>query len=150
MQRFQGLRADITAERQSLDKRRAHFQLPKIRGDDYVSAVEQVEIRSWLRSLPIGERIKHAASDPTIAAAVVHSPPVLSGLNDDGHTRAKNFLIQHLFGKELAVIDQEREIVENVAKAIDVAELEALNAFEHGADADFTARKRDILSRGEG
>jgi hypothetical protein len=134
---FAELKKQIAGERESLVERRSHFELPKPDRDHVVSALDAAEIRSWLRSIEnIGERIKHAASDPTIAAAVVHSPPALSGLNDDGHTRAVNFLTEHLFGDELRELSAEAEIVDAVGIAIDVAEKQLLNEFEpQGAKA---------------
>ena len=127
---FAALRKQVVEERESLAKRREHFEIPEHDRKDVVGAMDRAEIRAWLRTLPIGERIKHAASDPTIAQAVVHSPPVLSGLNDDGHQRAKAFLLEHLHGPELAILKNETEIVDTVATAIDIAETQLKNEFE--------------------
>jgi hypothetical protein len=128
---FAELRKQIGAERASLAKRRAHFELPKHDRDDVVAELQRQEIRAWLRSIPNpGERIKHAARNPEIARAVVNSPAELSGLAGDGIERVKAFLLEHLHGPELATLRAEAEIVDNVAVAIDVAEKQALSEFE--------------------
>jgi hypothetical protein len=128
---FAELRKQIESERKSLEKRRSHFELPKPDRDDVVAELQRQEIRAWLRSIPNpGERIKHAASNPDIAMAVVNSPAELSGLVGDGITRAKAFLLEHLHGPELATLRVEAEIVENVSVAIDVAEKQLLNEYE--------------------
>lgn len=127
---FAALRKQLDDERKSLAKRQAHFHLPVPDRDDVVLALDRQEIRAWLRTLPIGERIKHAASDPTVAAAVVNAPPALAGLNEDGHERAKAFLMEHMHGPELAQLRGESDAVETAGKAIDIAENQLLNEYE--------------------
>jgi hypothetical protein len=105
--------------------------------------MQRQEIRTWLRSLPIGERIKHAASDPQVAAAVVFSPPALSGLNDDGHGRAKEFLTQHLFGAELDALDAEASELAEVTAAITIAERELNNEIHPPSKEAQIKLKRD-------
>jgi hypothetical protein len=127
---FESLRQDVAAERAKLAGRREHFELPVLDRDDVVGALNHQEIRSYLRSLPIGERIKEAASDPVIAAAAQAAPGALSGLDADAMARSKAFLVDHLFGAELAVLDAEEAVITNVAQAVDIAEGELLNSFE--------------------
>jgi hypothetical protein len=92
--------------------------------------MERAEIRSWLRSLEPGQRVRHACSDPVIAAAVVHSPAELSGLLGDSHDRAKSFLLEHLHGAEIAQLRTEQEIIDNLVAALDVAEQQLKNEIE--------------------
>jgi hypothetical protein len=127
---YKDLRAQVAKERESLAERREHFVLPVLDRDDVVGALNQQEIRRYLLSLPIGERIKEAASDPVIAAAAQGAPGALFGLDADAMARSKAFLVDHLFGAELAILDTEDAVIDNVAAAIDVAEGELLNSFE--------------------
>jgi hypothetical protein len=136
---FKALRQQIGSERKSLAERRSHFEIPAPRSDNLFAEMRAQEIRTWLRTLPIGERIKHAASDPEIAAAVVHTPPALAGLTEDGHERAKAFLLEHLHGPELATLRQESEIVDTVGTAIDIAEKQLLNEFEPTQTKEMTS-----------
>jgi hypothetical protein len=125
------LRRQVVDERKSLANRRAHFELPKPADKDIVAALGMQEIRAWLRSLPNpGERLKHAASNPVIAGAVAHSPAALSGLDDAGLARAREFLVDHLFGDEIAALQAEVDVIDNVEQAINVAEGELRNAYE--------------------
>jgi hypothetical protein len=116
------LRKQLKAEREDLAQRRAHFELPAPDKDDVWSELRAQEARAFLRSLPIGERIALAATDPTMATAALHAPAALSGLNEDGMARAKAFLEQHLFGPELATLAAEDEILANADSALEVAE----------------------------
>ena len=77
-----------------------------------------------------GERLKHAATNPDIAAAVVHSPAALSGLDDDGLASATAFLTDHLFGDEIATLQAEVDVVDTVEQAIAIAEGELRNSYE--------------------
>lgn len=125
------LRKQVAEERNSLARRRERFELPKHSDDDVIGALERQEIRTWLRSIEnIGTRIKLAATDPEIATAVVHSPAELSGLNDDGRDRARQFLVDHLFGEEIAAVQTEAEVLDNVDQAISIATGELRNAYE--------------------
>jgi len=121
-QYFEQLRKNVESERQGLARRRSECELPTLKRDDLMGELKHQEIRTWLRSLPIGERIANAASDPAIAAAVVHAPPALSGLNDDGLARARSFLTDHLFGETLAAIDEEDAVLGNVEAALTIAQ----------------------------
>jgi hypothetical protein len=125
------LRRQVEGERASLAKRKAHFALPQPKRDDVLGEMQRQEIRAWLRSIPNpGERIKHAASNPTIAEAAVMAPAELSGLVGDGIVRAQEFLLDHLHGPQLAKLRQEEDVIDNVSVALEVAEKQLLNEVE--------------------
>jgi hypothetical protein len=115
------LRSDVEKERRSLAERREHFQLDRP-SRDVADVINRQEIRTWLRSRPLGERLKHAASNPVIAEAVLEMPAALSGLNDEGQARARDFLLDHKFGAELRTIDAEIDVIEKTASIIGAAE----------------------------
>ncbi|MGX1354537.1 hypothetical protein AB7M49_008162 [Bradyrhizobium elkanii] len=78
----QGRRA-ISKAKQELDEMRNRLQIPKADPTDAAGAIARMEIRTWLRSLPQGERDKISRADdidPQIRMAIIEKPAAMSGV----------------------------------------------------------------------
>jgi hypothetical protein len=88
---------------------------------DVFGEMQRAEVRTWLRSLPPAERIRAALEDESVAAAVLHVPPALSGLTSEVHERVVAAHVEKAFGSQLRGIQQREEVLEVVNSAIQVA-----------------------------
>ncbi|MHC2334480.1 hypothetical protein [Bradyrhizobium sp. USDA 4454] len=80
----QGRRA-IAKAKQELDEMRNRLQLPKPDPTDAAGAIARMEIRTWLRGLPLAERDKISRAediDPMIRMAIIEKPAAMSGVAD--------------------------------------------------------------------
>ncbi|MGY2920556.1 hypothetical protein [Bradyrhizobium sp. USDA 3262] len=122
----QGRRA-ISKAKQELDEMRGRLQLPKVDPTDAAGAISRMEIRTWLRSLPQGERDKITRGeniDPNIRTAIIDAPAVMTGVSDSHLSLLKEKVLREAHG---SLID-------------DIAELEtainvASSAVEAGRDS---------------
>lgn len=100
------------------EAQRAGLGLPKVDRTDAVGELRRQEIRAYVRSLPLADRMK-AARDATIADALLDAPPVLSGLEPDFHAKLQDTRVRELHGPALAELDaQERDYREVEAVAV--------------------------------
>jgi hypothetical protein len=120
------LKKQAASDRAKLDARREDFRLRPLSRDDVVGALDRQEIRAWLRSVPAGERQRHALTDPTIAAAVASAPAALSGLDAEIHTRVINAELERQFGPELTILNGESQNLDVVDAVLAVAERQLL------------------------
>jgi hypothetical protein len=119
------MRKHVEKERADLARRATEFELKPPRKDDLHGELQRAEKRAFLRGLTNpGERIRLAGSDPEFAEAAVHAHPVLSGLDDDNHGRARKFLLERQFGNELKAIATESADIDVAESALSVAEMQ--------------------------
>ncbi|MGY4312862.1 hypothetical protein [Bradyrhizobium sp. JR3.5] len=122
----QGRRA-ISSAKLELEEKRGRLQLPKADPTDAAGAIARMEIRTWLRGLPQGERDKITGPDkidPQIRAAILEAPSMLSGASDSHLKLLKERALRDVHG---SLIDE----IEELASAIDVA----ASAVEAGRDS---------------
>lgn len=122
----QGRRA-ISRARQELEDMRNRLQLPKTDPTDAAGAIARMEIRSWLRGLPQGERDKITRAeniDPNIRSAIIDAPAVMTGVADSHLNLLKEKVLRETHG---SLMDEIAEL----ASAIDVA----ASAVEAGRDS---------------
>ncbi|MDN4988837.1 hypothetical protein QY049_37460 [Bradyrhizobium sp. WYCCWR 13022] len=120
-------RRTISRARQELDEMRSRLQLPKVDPADAAGAIARMEIRTWLRGLPQGERDKITRSeniDPQIRSAIIEAPAVMTGVADSHVSLLKEKALRELHG---ALMDEIAEL----STAIDVA----ASAVEAGRDS---------------
>ncbi|WP_363347938.1 hypothetical protein [Methylocystis echinoides] len=99
---------------------------------DALAFQQQAEIRSWLRSLPQGERRKAVlnASDPMINEAVVNAPCELSGLDADFQDAIGETLSIGQHGTAVRDIVEQEAALDEALAAISVAEADLLREAE--------------------
>lgn len=122
----QGRRA-ISRARQELEDMRNRLQLPKTDPTDAAGAIARMEIRSWLRGLPQGERDKITRAeniDPNIRSAIIDAPAVMTGVADSHLNLLKEKVLRETHG---SLMDEIAEL----STAIDVA----ASAVEAGRDS---------------
>ena len=136
------LRAQVDADAEHLQQRRGELVLKAPDPKDVVAAMDRAEIRSWLRSLPIGERTRHALEgDERIIGAVINAPSALSGVTDEVHARATGVALDRQFGPALKKLAEEEDALAVVDSALKVASTQLLS--EAGIKSD------DGLTEGE-
>ena len=116
-------RALVATDRANLQQRRNKLGKPTIDPTDAAAAVLRQEYRSYLRSLPMGDRTRLVLSgdDPVLVAAALEVP-TLSGLPTDIHAKAVEAYIARTAGPELAALEEADEALSLVEAAIKVAE----------------------------
>jgi hypothetical protein len=119
---FSELRKQFATERASLARRQDHFQLTPPDRRDIFGEMRAREMRDFLRGLPLSERIRHVLADPEMAAAAIHAPPALTGIDGDVRERIIHHELERKFGDELAILRREREELEVAGSALDVTE----------------------------
>lgn len=102
-----------------MEKVRKAFELPPevVGGDPVMIFLQSQEIRSYLRSLPMAERIRHAlnSDDPALLHALDTAAPCLQLLPPDLLQKAKSVRVQRLRGKELLYLEDERQALERIS-----------------------------------
>lgn len=87
-------KADAAAKRES-------FKLPEPDKSDVVAELGRQEIRSYVRSLPRDEQMQAIERlGDTAVLAILHAPPMLSGLPEDRYQHVKNAYIERQFGSQ--------------------------------------------------
>jgi hypothetical protein len=105
-----------------VEARRANIKLPPIDKSDAVGELRRQEVRTYLRSLPIEDRVKTLdmlGDDATVA--VIDAAPALSGLLADHHQFVKTRYLEKQFGsqiKELEMIEEDHAAVEAAAQIV--------------------------------
>jgi hypothetical protein len=84
--------------------------------EPYRSDAMGAEIRAALKALPHGEKIKLAADDPRILAALVTAPPIVHGVTPDAITHLVQRHLETNHATEIKKLDAKDEAL-NVADA---------------------------------
>ena len=96
----------IETARSHINTRRAAMR-PKRDPNDLVGEMRRQELRTFIRSLPAGERVQAVFADPTVADAVADALPALSGLTPEQASHiADHVMRQHPEAADLAAIDE--------------------------------------------
>jgi hypothetical protein len=106
---------------------RNRLMLPKADPTDAAGAIAKMEIRTWLRGLPQGERDKITRAeniDPQVRAAIIEAPAVMTGVADTHLGVLKEKVLREMHG---SLIDE----IEELETAIGVA----ISAVEAGRDS---------------
>lgn len=108
---------------QRLEARFQALFTPKIDPADLSSAMLRAEIRAHLRSLEPSARISviMTGDDPRLMAAIFEAPEFLSGVSGEMREKAKALMIERANPNEVAAIEEERETVNLVNMAIELA-----------------------------
>lgn len=110
----------------ALQSRRASLVPTKPSDESQIGEMRRQELRSFLRSLPLGERHQMAMSDdPEITEAIIFSPAALSGLGPDAKQKVLERFIEARHGDAMRTIAAEERELENVGAAIAVCEQQA-------------------------
>ncbi len=125
------LHGDVSQRLKALEAERASF-LPKADRSDLFGEMQRQEIRTWLRSLSDGERMRAAMSDDIIREAVALAPAALSGLDAERHGHVVNALVEARHGERVAKIVYESEVLQTA----DVAIREAANDLHKASGAE--------------
>ncbi len=126
-------RAPIAAVKARLETMKNAVKVkPSIDPADIVGALSRMEIRTWLASLPQGERAPVAlgTNDARIAEAILSAPPALSGLSDDVFSHVESAFQEKAFGPEMAEIEDLAELVASAEAAASVVREELRGVVE--------------------
>lgn len=122
--------------------------LPKLPGrekDDVAGALQDQEIRAYVRSLPQEQRDRVQRMHPDIAAAVARAPAELSGVSHSVHRELVNDTLRKTHGAELAKIEGDAAALEWADELIRAADQEIRNAAEVAHGTDFRAWAKPLL-----
>ncbi|MCW2110270.1 hypothetical protein [Bradyrhizobium elkanii] len=115
-------RRTISRARQELDEMRGRLTLPKADPTDAAGAIARMEIRTWLRSLPQGERDKVTRAenvDPQIRAAIIEAPAVMTGVADSHLSLLKEHVLREVHGSLLDEITELTAAIDIAASAVE-------------------------------
>ncbi len=94
------------------------LQPTKVDKTDVVAAMQREEVRAFMRTLPVGQRIATAMADPAVGEAVLDgSSPALSGLDARQVGELRDGYLQQKFGSQIAEISSLEEVFTEVANA---------------------------------
>ncbi len=97
---------------------REGLQPTKTDKTDIVAAMQRAELRAFMRTLPVGQRIATAMADSMMTEAVLDgSSPALSGLDERQVGELKDGYLQQKFGSRLAEISSLEEVFTEVNNA---------------------------------
>lgn len=111
LQRFATVTKDVRKALRHSDAKLKSFGPAKPDPTDLAGALQRQEIRSYVRSLPQGERYQMAGSTE-FAAAILDGPPVLSGLDPHFYEQLREAHVQALHGPEIQKVEEFRQTVE--------------------------------------
>src|SRR4051812_40860576 len=117
----QGRRA-ISRARQELQDMRSRLQLPKPDPTDAAGAISRMEIRTWLRGLPQGERDKITRAeklDPQIQAAIIEAPAVMTGVAESHLNVLSEKILRETHGMLIDEIAELSSAIEMAASAVE-------------------------------
>jgi hypothetical protein len=115
-----------------------------------VGIAESTEIRAHIKSLPENERFSFVASaitrgDTRTAAAVLHSPSYLSGLDQDTHGKLRMFAARGFAPTESRILDATSKALDKMSKG--AASLVSRTAEVTGIAAQRAAKRAAALEK---
>ena len=122
MANFRRLQGNVKKAREHLATQRLSL-LPRApdRSDTF-GEMQRSEIRTWLRSLPEGQRWKQLdTADKSVREAIIFAPAALSGMPEDRHALLIQTVMQETHGAQLADLEGLEDAIENAEAAIQVA-----------------------------
>lgn len=117
----QGRRA-IARAKQELQDMRGRLQLPKPDPTDAAGAIARMEIRTWLRTLPQGERDRITRAeklDPQIQAAIIEAPAVMTGVAESHLNVLNEKILRETHGTLIDEIAELSSAIEMAASAVE-------------------------------
>lgn len=117
---------EVNAQRDTLKTERKHMVKPKIDTTDLAAAVMRQEIRTYLRGLDTGERMKVLLNKPdaNLLAAALEAPSALSGLTDEMRAHVEHAFVEANHKPRLAVLEEKQDVLDLVGAAADIATME--------------------------
>ncbi len=117
-------RHTVEQGQQALADMRAKLRLPKADPTDAAGAIERMEIRTWLRTLPQAERDKitrpgPSALDPQIRQAIIEMPAEMTKVAGSHRGLILESVMRETHGPLLDEIDELSRAVEACASAVD-------------------------------
>jgi hypothetical protein len=91
---------------------------------DLFAEMQRQEVRTWLRSLPEGERMSVALSskDPSVRDAILMAPAAMSGLQADVRDHVLTAVLEEAHGPRLRALDETQQAYELLDAAVKTAE----------------------------
>lgn len=130
-------------------------RVPRLDKADIVGALEDLEIRQWIRDMEPGARVSLVLAmetDPRIIAAVLRSSPQLLGVPAEVHQRAVERVLEASNGPKLKFIAETTDDIEIGQAAVDLVMADCGNLHReiHGQSArgfiDFVAAETAQLN----
>jgi hypothetical protein len=114
---FGQLQQQQASDRRALERRQAKIKLPP---PDRARWEEMRELRDYLRTIPLHDRLRLALDDPDYAQAILGQKKELTGVEGDVRIRIEQVEMERLFGAaELAAIKEEAAALDVVDKALE-------------------------------
>jgi hypothetical protein len=120
-------RKQLRDERGNLEKRRANLQIKAPDPANLASAIERMEVRTYVRSMSPGERVTTLLNpdcDDRILEAVLNAPAPLAGVTTFHQNLVRDIMLERKFGPELKIIADEADELEVTSVAVNLAEQE--------------------------
>ena len=140
---FEELSRPVRLAKADAAAKRASFTLPPTDKTDMAGELRRQEMRAYVRSLPLEDRMNAVEKlDDTAILAILDAPAMLSGLPEDRHAHIKNAYLEHQFGKQL----RELESVDEDNTALEAAAVMVRRDLQMGAgltNAEFEVLKRE-------
>lgn len=131
------LAAAIDAQRELLAAERERLHTPVIDRGDLVTQLARQELRAFLLSLPIGERLEVLLRDPEMAEAALTGHPQLTGLDAEARGRVSEAHAQRQHAARLAEIEDAEAALDLAGVVQGAAAAELRDAANFDADAPF-------------
>src|SRR5206468_10929887 len=93
---FNSLQQPIKVGLENARLERSRLGLPPPDKTDAVGELRRAELRTYVRGLPLHERMALAQNDPEVRAAVLHASPLLTGLPPEAHAALLDQAIEAL------------------------------------------------------
>ncbi len=121
---FKQIKETAAQSRAETQSAKAAMRPTPLDKSDVVGAILDGEQRSFLRSLPDGERAGLALSDPSFALAVLRAPAALSKLSPDVIEHVLDAQLKRQYGDRVDALQAQEDVDATVDAALKVVEAE--------------------------
>lgn len=120
------LRAQAKAMASETSNLRQAMQVKEPDRADLTAEMRRAELRTFIRGLPQGERLRFVVDNEAATIAALDALPEMSGLNAEIFDRVKAAHVERLHGPQLAGLAAREEVVAVVNSAVAIATREFL------------------------
>jgi len=118
---FKEMRKQQAQERASLERRKGAIQLKPVDQKDLWAELRARELRDFMRTIPLPDRMRLAIADPEFARAIIHAPEPLTGIEGDFRDRIIQAELEREHGAgEIQAISEEAAALDVTDKALEV------------------------------
>jgi hypothetical protein len=118
---FKQIKAEAAKAATDISNLRQSVELKPPADTSPTAEMRRAELRAYVRSLPMNERLRFVQDNEDVAVAALDSLPALSGLSGEQFEVVKQSRVERLHGARIAGIESRAEIVDAVNAAVQIA-----------------------------